>query len=100
MRLLAIAVLGLGVSSGAIGQASSSSQWPVEATTASGEKVRLFDNGRWEYVEARKAALQRQEADAEAARERSSQGGFLGFGRRIYEGDKEYNRGTLNPKMR
>lgn len=72
---------------------------PVEATTASGEKVRLFANGRWEYANEQKAVVQRQALEVETARERAAQGGLLG-GRRIYEGDKDYNRGTLNPKMR
>ena len=27
---------------------------PLEATTASGEKVRLFPNGRWEYIDAKR----------------------------------------------
>jgi hypothetical protein len=75
-------------------------QSPVEATTATGEKVRLFPNGRWEFADQQKATVQRQAAEAEVARERSSQGGFLGLGRRVYEGDKDYNRGSLNPKMR
>ncbi len=72
---------------------------PLEAVTQSGEKVRLFPNGRWEYANTRKAEVQRQAVEADLARERASQGGFLGIGRRIYPGDKEYNRGTLNPKM-
>ncbi len=72
---------------------------PVEATTASGEKVRLFANGRWEYMNEQKAVVQRQALEVESARERAAQGGLLG-GRRIYEGDKDYNRGSLNPKMR
>jgi hypothetical protein len=71
----------------------------VEATTASGEKVRLFATGRWEYVNEQKAVVQRQAAEADKARERSSQGGFLGLGRRVYEGDKDFNRGSLNPKL-
>jgi len=71
----------------------------LEATTSTGEKVRLFPNGRWEYVNEQKAAVQRQAAAAENERERSAQGGWLGS-RRIYEGDKDYNRGSLNPKMR
>ena len=84
----------------AIAQTGKPEALPLEAVTASGEKVRLFDNGRWEYVDERKAVVQRQAASAEIARERSSQGGFMGIGRRIQEGDKDYNRGTLNPKMR
>jgi hypothetical protein len=37
---------------------------------------------------------------AEAARERGAQGGFLGLGRKVYEGDRDYNRGSLNPAKR
>ena len=72
----------------------------IEATTAAGEKVRLRPNGRWEFVNQQKAAVQRQAVEADLARERSSQGGFFGLGRRVYEGDKDFNRGTLNPKQR
>lgn len=85
---------------------------PIEATTAAGERVRLLPDGRWEWVDAQKAAVQRGAREAEAKRleeakqaeirrERAAQGGgVLGLGRTIYEGDKDYNRGTLNPKMR
>lgn len=72
----------------------------MEATTTAGEKVRLLPNGRWEYVNQQKAAVQRQAVEADIARDRASQGGFFGFGRRIQEGDKDYNRGSLNPKTR
>jgi len=72
----------------------------IEATTTAGEKVRLLPNGRWEYVNQQKAALQRQAVEADIARDRASQGGLFGFGRRIQEGDKDYNRGSLNPKTR
>ncbi len=83
--------------------AAQAQQDALEATTARGEKVRLFPNGRWEYLDQKKAEVQRKEVDAERARERGAQGSIgsvLGIGRPIYEGDKEYNRGTLNPKMR
>ncbi len=84
----------------------------LEATTTSGERVRLLPDGRWEWVDGIKAALQKSERDvaarrqdeqrqAEQKRERNAQGGgLLGLGRTVYEGDKDYNRGTLNPKMR
>ena len=72
----------------------------VEATTATGEKVKLFPNGRWEFVNQQKAAVQRQAVEADIARDRASQGGLFGFGRRVQEGDKDYNRGSLNPKTR
>ena len=69
----------------------------IEATTTNGEKVRLLPNGRWEFADQRKAEVQRAAAQAETAREQRSQGGLFGFGRKVYEGDKDYNRGTLNP---
>ena len=72
----------------------------IEAVTASGEKVRLFANGRWEYADQKKAEVQREARVAEETRERGAQGTLPGVGRRIYEGDKDYSRGTLNPKMR
>jgi hypothetical protein len=68
----------------------------VEATTASGEKVRLLPNGRWEYVDPKKAEPQRKAQAEERERERNSQGGWLGIGRTIPPGDKDYNRGSLN----
>jgi hypothetical protein len=72
----------------------------IEATTAAGEKVRLLPDGRWEYADPVKAEPQRKAREAETERERAAQGGWFGFGRRIYEGDKDYNRGTLNPAKR
>ena len=72
----------------------------IEATTAAGEKVRLLPGGRWEYADPAKAEPQRRQREAEAEAERKSQGGWLGFGRRVQEGDKDYNRGTLNPARR
>ena len=75
---------------------------PVEATTAQGERVRLYENGRWEYVDTKKAEAQKpivaaydkQQDDAKAA----EQGGLFGFGRKVKPGDKDYNRGSLGGK--
>ena len=76
---------------------------PLEATTADGQKVRLFANGRWEYVDATKAA-EAQKIAAEypenQARPAAAQGGLFGVGRVLMPGDKDYNRGSLNPKSR
>lgn len=72
----------------------------IEATTASGEKVRLLSNGRWEYADQKRAEVQREVRRVDDEREAGAQGGFLGLGRKIYPGDKEYNRGSLNPKTR
>lgn len=72
----------------------------IEATTAAGEKVRLLPDGRWEYVDQKKAEPQRKARAEEIERERSAQGGWFGIGRKIYPGDPEYNRGSLNPNRR
>ena len=84
----------------------------IDATTTTGERVRLLPDGRWQWLDGNQAALQKSERDvaarrqdeqrlAEIKRERNAQGGgLLGLGRTVYEGDKDYNRSTLNPKMR
>jgi hypothetical protein len=75
---------------------------PVEAVTVNGEKVRLFPNGRWEYVDAAKAAAAQQAAakyPENQTRPEGAQGGLFGVGRIIMPGDKDYNRGSLNPKL-
>ena len=75
---------------------------PVEAVTVNGERVRLFPNGRWEYVDAAKAATAQQKAAAypeNQTRPEGAQGGLFGVGRIIMPGDKDYNRGSLNPKL-
>ena len=76
---------------------------PLEATTNDGQKVRLFPNGRWEYVDVAKAAeAQRLAAEfpENQARPPAAQGGLFGVGRVLMPGDKDYNRGSLNPKSR
>lgn len=75
---------------------------PVEATTAAGEKVRLYPNGRWEFADARKADEARQAAaryPENQTRPLAAQGGWFGWGRTLMPGDPDYNRGSLNPKM-
>ena len=76
---------------------------PVEAVTVNGEKVRLFPNGRWEYVDPARAAAARQTAakyPENQTRPEGAQGGLFGVGRTIAPGDKDFNRGSLNPKLR
>ena len=42
-----------------------------------------------------------EQRQAELRREGNAQGGgLIGVGRTLYEGDKDYNRGSLNPKLR
>lgn len=76
---------------------------PVEATTQQGEAVRLYPNGRWEFVDAEKAATARNLAahyPENRTRPVDAQGGAFGIGRTILPGDKDYNRGSLSGKGR
>lgn len=76
---------------------------PLEAVTVDGQKVRLFPNGRWEYHDAAKAAEAKKvaaEYPENKTRPVDAQGGVFGFGRLIMPGDKDYNRGSMNPKLR
>ena len=76
---------------------------PLEAVTVNGEKVHLFPNGRWAFTDSAKAAAAQQlaaEYPENKTRPVEAQGGLFGnFGRVIMPGDKDYNRGSLNPKM-
>jgi hypothetical protein len=84
-------------------QAQTLDRTPVEATTAGGDKVLLHPNGRWEFVDAAKAAEAKKTADQypeNKPRPAGAQGGWFGFDRVIQPGDKDYNRGSLNPKLR
>jgi len=76
--------------------AAGAQQTAIDATTATGEKVRLLPDGRWEYADPKKAEPQRKARVEEQERERNAQGGWFGIGRKVYEGDKDYNRGSLN----
>lgn len=72
----------------------------IEATTGQGERVRLHPNGRWEYVDARKAEAQRPAIDAYEKEKSLEQGGLFGIGRKVKPGEPEYNRGSLGGKSR
>lgn len=75
----------------------------IEATTATGDKVLLHPNGRWEYVDAQKAAAAREVASHYPENQGcppGTQGGLFGIGRCVKPGDKDWNRGTLNPAKR
>jgi len=101
VRAALIAVLLGLVSAGVAG--AELDRTPVEAVTVNGEKVRLFPNGRWEYVDPARAAAARQTAakyPENQTRPEGAQGGLFGVGRTIAPGDKDFNRGSLNPKMR
>ena len=65
--------------------------------------MRLLPNGRWEYVDAQKAAAAKVVADQypeNRLRPVEAQGCLFGVGRCVMPGDKDYNRGTLNPAKR
>ena len=96
---VAVIVVGLAIPASAAEPAGS----PIEATTAQGDRVLLHPNGRWEYVNPQKAAAARKVAEQFPENQGcppGSQGNFFGFGRCIAPGDKDYNRGSLNPNRR
>jgi hypothetical protein len=74
----------------------------IEATTATGEHVQLLPDGRWKFVDASRQAEAKKIADTypeNHLRPEAAQGGWFGT-RMLMPGDKDYNRGSLNPKMR
>ena len=95
----ACAVAGFGLA--ALANAQSEPRAPIEATTAEGDRVRLFPDGRWEYVDpAKRAAMPAAAPAAQSQNAQSNcppgwQGGVFGFGRCIPPGDPQFNRGSL-----
>lgn len=74
----------------------------IEATTAAGERVQLLPDGRWKFIDQAKQAEAKKIADTypeNHLRPEGAQGGWFGT-RVLMPGDRDYNRGTLNPKMR
>jgi hypothetical protein len=70
----------------------------LDATTAAGDKVRLFPDGRWEYVDAdkrAKAQAAQPQAQPPGPCPPGSQGALFGIGRCIPPGDPQYNRGSV-----
>lgn len=101
-RCVAVAA-GLAMLAGFTAAGYAQSSAVIDATTTAGEKVRLLPNGRWEYVNEQKAAAARAVADQypeNQLRPQAAQGCLFGIGRCIMPGDKDYNRGTLNPAKR
>lgn len=74
----------------------------VEALTSAGEKVILHADGKWEFVNAQKAAAAKEIAiklDPIANCPPGSQGSFFGYGSRcIMPGDKDYQTGSRSGK--
>ncbi|HWT28061.1 MAG TPA: hypothetical protein VN084_01010 [Methylophilaceae bacterium] len=76
---------------------------PIQATTANGDAVILHPNGRWEFIDTKKAAEAKVVADQFPENQvcpPGAQGKFLGIGRCIPVGDKDFNRGSLSGKGR
>ena len=74
---------------------------PIAGKTANGDEVLLFPNGRWEYVNTKKAEEAKKVADKFPENKvcpAGSQGGLFGVGRCIMPGDKDYNRRSLSGK--
>jgi hypothetical protein len=93
---VAIAVLALA----GLAQAQTEPRAAIDATTADGEKVRLFPDGRWEYLDpAKRAAMPAAPSPAPQNAQSNCppgwQGGLFGIGRCIPPGDPQYNRGSL-----
>lgn len=76
---------------------------PLRATTAAGEAVLLHPTGKWEYVDGARAAEAKRVAEQypeNRVRPIDAQGGWVPGTRAVMPGDKDYNRGSLNPKTR
>jgi hypothetical protein len=113
MKRIATVAIGLILIAGSVW--AQEAKAPIETTTPGGDKIRLFPDGHWEYVDGQKAAVQRTERAVEAKKQQEAQqspqqavndcphaqgGGQIGLGRTICPGDPDYNRGSLNPKLR
>lgn len=73
----------------------------IEAATNNGDKVILHPNGRWEFVDAKKAQAAREIAQQFPENQVCPpgwQGGHFGFDRCIPPGDKDFNRRSLSGK--
>ena len=75
----------------------------LQAVTPGGDQVILHPNGRWEFIDTTKAAEAREVARQYPENQGCppcTQGGYLGLGRCIPIGDKDYNRGSMSGKGR
>ena len=75
----------------------------IETTTPNGDKVVLHPNGRWEFKDVKKAVQAAEVAKQYPENQGcppGTQGGFLGFGRCVPVGDKDFNRGSMSGKGR
>jgi len=96
----------------ALNAAHAQSPAPVEATTPAGDRILLYPDGRWEYVDPAKRAASPKPAPPAAATlvaatpvaagacPPGSQGHLFGVGGCVVPGDRDYNRGSLSGKGR
>ena len=73
------------------------------AVTKQGDEVILHANGRWEFIDAKKAVAAKAVAKQFPENQgcpAGTQGGFLGLGRCISTDDKDFNRGSMSGKGR
>lgn len=69
----------------------------INAISTNGDQVVLHPNGRWEFIDSKKAVQSAEIAKQYLENQGCShgeQGGFLGLGRCIPVGDKDFNRGS------
>lgn len=101
--LLFLILCSLGISIWANPVSAEEASKDITAVTPQGDQVILHPNGRWEFVDTKKAAVAKEVASQYAENQgcpHGTQGGFLGFGRCIAEGDKDFNRGSMSGKGR
>ena len=75
----------------------------IQAATPNGDKVILHANGRWEFIDVKKALAAKEIAKQFPENQGcppGTQGGYLGLGRCITLGDKDYKRGSMSGKGR
>jgi hypothetical protein len=100
-RAARVAIAAAALAVAGLAQAQAEPRTAIEAVTAEGDKVRLFADGRWEYVDPAKRAAMPAPAPAPTSQNAQAncppgwQGGLFGIGRCIPPGDPQYNRGSL-----
>lgn len=104
MKRVSIGIAALMLMSAPLAQADiadAPDRTPIAGKTANGDEVLLFPNGRWEYVNTKKAEEAKKVADQFPENKgcpAGTQGGLFGVGRCIKPGDKDYNRRSLSGK--
>lgn len=101
MRIIVYSLLLIGLLAGPALAADGSGD--LKAVTPDGDQVVLHANGRWEFVDTKKAAQAAEVAKQFPENQgcpSGTQGGLFGFGRCVPIGDKDFNRGSATGKGR